>query len=182
MTKRDFIKEVLVTHEEIVAFCKTLASNLESTFDEKDEIVLLCVLKGSLPFMAELLKHFTRSDIVCEFLRASSYEGQSTESKGIVDISCNTLDVIEGRNIVILEDILDTGRTLQAVRDYLAAKGAKTIKIATLVDKPERRVVNIKADYIGFTIPDHFVVGFGLDFDEKYRNLQDIIIPYPEKL
>ncbi|MGL5042609.1 MAG: hypoxanthine phosphoribosyltransferase [Culicoidibacterales bacterium] len=182
MSNTDYIKEVLVTHEEIIAFCKKMAADLELSYSSDEEIVLLCVLKGSLPFMAELLKHFTRNNVVCEFLRASSYEGQSTESKGIVDISCNTFDSIEGRNIIILEDILDTGRTLQAVSDYLFAKGAKSVKIATLLDKPQRRVVDVKADYVGFTIKDHFVIGFGLDYDEKYRNLKDIVIPYPEKL
>ncbi|GBU10647.1 hypoxanthine phosphoribosyltransferase [Erysipelotrichaceae bacterium] len=182
MENTDYIKEVLITHEEIVSYCKRLAIEIEDTFSEEEEIILLCVLKGSLPFTAELLPNFKRPNVICEFIRASSYEGKTSESKGVIDISCNTLEIIEGKTIIILEDILDTGKTLEAIKGYLMAKGAKEVKVATLLDKPERRIVDIYADYVGFTIPNHFVIGFGLDYDEKYRNLKDIVIPYPEKL
>lgn len=181
MSNTDFIKEILVPHEEIVAACKRIAQQIEAAY-EGEHFTILCVLKGSVPFTAELIKHFTRVDFDLEFLRASSYEGSSTESKGVVDLSCNTFSTIEGKNIVVIEDILDTGRTLQAICDYLYAKKAKSLKTVTLLDKPERRVIDFTADYVGFTIPDAFVVGFGLDFNEKYRGLDDIIIPFPEKL
>lgn len=181
MSNTDFIKEVLIPHAEIVDACKRIAKQIEDAY-EGEPFTLLCVLKGSVPFTAELIKHFTRIDFDLEFLRASSYEGSSTESKGVVDLSCNTFASIEGKNIIVIEDILDTGRTLQAICDYLHAKKAKSLKTITLLDKPERRIIDFKADYVGFSIPDEFVVGFGLDYDEKYRGLEDIIIPFPEKL
>lgn len=181
MNDTTFIKEIIATNEDIVATCKRIAEEIERDF-EGEPLTLLCVLKGSLPFTAELIKHFKRQDVELEFLRASSYEGSTTESKGIVDLSCNTFHEIDGKNIVVIEDILDTGRTLQAVNDYLYAKHAKTIKLCTLLDKPERREIDISADYVGYTIPNHFVIGFGLDYNEAYRGMPDIVIPHPDKL
>lgn len=181
MDNLDFVKETVATHDEIVEAAKRIAGQIESDYEGKP-FTLLCVLKGSLPITAELMKHIKRTNYDVEFLRASSYEGSSTESKGIVDLSCNTFEDIEGKNMIIVEDILDTGRTLQAVYDYLYAKKVASVKTVTLLDKPERRVVDIEADYVGFTIPDYFVIGFGLDYDEEYRGLKDIYIPYPEKL
>lgn len=181
MSTKDYLKEVLITNEQIVEYCKELAATLEADYEGK-ELHILCVLKGSVPFLAELSKHFTRDDINFEYIRASSYEGETTDSKGTVQLSNKTYDTLAGKDVLILEDIIDTGLTLQALTNYLGTEGAKSIKVATLLDKPERREVTIEADYVGFTIPNHFVIGFGLDYDEKYRNLKDIVIPYPDKI
>ena len=179
--KYDFVKEVLVTHDEIVKYCQKIAQQLETEY-QNEEIVLVCVLKGSVPFTAELLKNFKRTDIMCEFVRASSYDGETVESSGNVEISCDTLVDANDKVIILVEDILDTGRTLFALKEHFMNRNAKAVKTLTLLDKPERREIDIAADYVGFSIPNYFVVGFGLDYAEKYRNLPDIIIPYPEKL
>lgn len=181
MSKKDYIKEVLITHDEIVAYCETLAQTIEKDYKGQN-LTLLCLLKGSVPFIAELSKHFTRDDINYEYLRASSYEGASTESAGEVTISSATYDSLKGQNVIVIEDIIDTGYTLSAVYKYLIDEGVNSVKIATLLDKPERREIEIEPDYIGFSIPNHFVIGFGLDYNEKYRNLKDIVIPHPEKI
>ena len=125
------------------------------------------MLKGSVPFLAELIKHIDL-DIQFDFMDVSSYEG--TESIGdikiIKDLDCS----VKNLDILLVEDIVDTGRTLKTVKAMLKNKGAKTVRVVTLLDKPDRRVVDIEADYTGFEIPNEFVVGFGLDFNQKYRN------------
>jgi len=181
MLTKDYVKEVLITHEQIVAFCQELASTIEHEYKGKS-FILLCILKGSVPFLAELSKHFTRDDINYEYIRASSYEGESMNTSGEVKITNATFDSVKDQDIIILEDIIDTGHTLSILQKYLIDSGAKSVKIATLLDKPERREIDIVPDYVGFSIPNHFVIGFGLDYNEKYRNLKDIVIPYPEKL
>ena len=130
--------------------------------------VLVALLKGSVPFIAELMKHI-ELDIEIDFMDVSSYSG--TESKGDVRIDKDLTCSIQGLDIILVEDIVDTGHTLSKVVALLYQKGANSVKIASLLDKPERRVVDIKADYIGFEVPNYFVVGFGLDFNQKYRNL-----------
>ena len=134
-----------------------------------EPVCLICILKGSVFFTVELAKRIT-SPVELEFMCVSSY-GSGTESSGVVKIS-KDLDVsIEGKNVIVIEDIIDSGRTLSYLLENLKTRNPKTLRLCTLLDKPERRVVDVKVDYVGFEIPDEFVVGYGLDYDQKYRNL-----------
>lgn len=134
-----------------------------------EPICLICILKGSVFFTVELAKRIT-SPVELEFMCVSSY-GADTKSSGVVKI-VKDLDVsIEGKHVIVIEDIIDSGRTLSYLLDNLKTRNPKSLKLCTLLDKPERRVVDVNVDYIGFEIPDEFVVGFGLDYDQKYRNL-----------
>ena len=132
------------------------------------EIVFVGILKGSVMFMSELAKNVKQS-VALDFMDVSSYEG--TESTGKVKINKDLRDSIEGKDVIIVEDIIDTGRTLTYVRDYLKEKKPNSIKIATMLSKPSRMIVELQVDYIGFAIEDKFVVGYGLDYNEQYRNL-----------
>ncbi len=161
------IDHVLVSEEEITEKCKELGEILSKEYEGRKPI-MVSLLKGSVPFMAELMKRMT-VDLEIDFMDVSSYSG--TESEGDVKIVKDLDRSIIGEDILLIEDIVDTGRTLLKVRDLLYSKGAKTVKIVSLLDKPDRRVIDIDADYTGFVIPNEFVVGFGLDFNQKYRNL-----------
>ena len=170
--KDDAIKKVLITEEQINSRSIELGKQISKDYDGKKPI-LIALLKGSVPFAAELMK---RIDIEMEidFMDVSSYEGtQSTgEVKIIKDLDCS----INDRHVLIVEDIVDTGRTLKTVVELLYQKGAKDVKIVTLLNKMARRENDIVADYIGFDIPDEFVVGYGLDFDQLYRNLPCVAV------
>lgn len=161
------IKTILISEEAINQRCIELADELNRDYEGLKPVVI-GLLKGSVPFMAELMKRLT-VDIEIDFMDVSSYCG--TQSVGDVRINKDLDASIEGDDIILVEDIVDTGKTLLKVKDLLYSKGAKSVKIVSLLDKPDRRVVDIKADYIGFEVPDEFVVGFGLDFNQKYRNL-----------
>ena len=130
--------------------------------------MVIGLLKGSVPFMAELIKYIT---VECEidFMAVSSYSG--TESLGDVKIVKDLDHSIKGMDVLVVEDIVDTGKTLKKVKDLLYSKEANDVKIVSLLDKPDRRIVEIEAEYVGFKIPNEFVIGFGLDFNQKYRNL-----------
>ena len=130
--------------------------------------VLVALLKGSVPFAAELMKYID-IDMEIEFMDVSSYEG--TKSTGEIKIIKDLDRSIKDCDVIIVEDIVDTGKTLKTVKELLYSKGAKDVKVATLLDKKYGRVVDIEADYVGFDIPDEFVVGYGLDFNQKFRNL-----------
>ncbi|HEM3523636.1 TPA: hypoxanthine phosphoribosyltransferase [Streptococcus suis] len=162
------IKKILVSEEEIVAKCKELGQILATDYADKNPI-LVGILKGSIPFMAELMKHID-SHVETDYMVVSSYHG-GTESSGTVKIIKDLDNSVAGRHIIFVEDIIDTGRTLKELKELFALRQAASIKIATLLDKPEGRVVEIEPDYTCFTIPNEFVVGFGLDYDENYRNL-----------
>ncbi|HEM3577992.1 TPA: hypoxanthine phosphoribosyltransferase [Streptococcus suis] len=162
------IKKILVSEEEIVAKCKELGQILANEYADKNPI-LVGILKGSIPFMAELMKHID-AHIETDYMVVSSYHG-GTESSGTVKIIKDLDNSVAGRHIIFVEDIIDTGRTLKELKELFAFRQAASIKIATLLDKPEGRVVEIEPDYTCFTIPNEFVVGFGLDYDENYRNL-----------
>lgn len=177
MTSRD-IQKVLISEKQIEERCQTLAKEIEEAYIQANEIPLIVgLLKGSVPFMAQLIKHF---EFPCEidFMSVSSYQG--TESTGDVRIDKDMDLSCRGRQILLVEDIVDTGRTLKKVRDMLIHKGAKDVKIVSLLNKPDRRVVDIEADYIGFEVPDLFVVGYGLDYNQRYRNLPYVGILKPE--
>lgn len=163
------IKRVFVDEASIIARSKELGKQISEDYEKEGKNPLLvAVLKGSIPFMAELMKHIT-IDVEMDFMAVSSYEG--TRSIGDVKILKDLDRSIKGLDILLVEDIVDTGRTIDQVVQLLMNKGARKVKIVSLLDKPSRRVLEMNADYIGFTIEDAFVVGFGLDFNEKYRNL-----------
>lgn len=156
------LEKILLNEDEIVARCKELGQQITQEYKNNEQPPLLvALLKGSVPFLAELIKHIDL-DIQFDFMDVSSYEG--TESIGdikiIKDLDCS----VKNLDILLVEDIVDTGRTLKTVKAMLKNKGAKTVRVVTLLDKPDRRVVDIEADYTGFEIPNEFVVGFGLDF------------------
>ncbi|VMF80468.1 hypoxanthine guanine phosphoribosyltransferase [Streptococcus pneumoniae] len=162
------IKKVLVSHDEITEAAKKLGAQLTKDYAGKNPI-LVGILKGSIPFMAELVKHID-THIEMDFMMVSSYHG-GTASSGVINIKQDVTQDIKGRHVLFVEDIIDTGQTLKNLRDMLKAREAASVKIATLLDKPEGRVVEIEADYTCFTIPNEFVVGYGLDYKENYRNL-----------
>lgn len=163
------IDKVLVTHEEIVERCVQLGKEITQDYTESGTIpYLVALLKGSVPFLSELVKHIDL-DIQFDFMDVSSYEG--TESIGDIRVNKDLDCSVKGISILLVEDIVDTGRTLKEVTRLLKNKGASQVKVVSLLDKPSRRVVDINADYVGFEIPNEFAVGFGLDYNQKYRNL-----------
>lgn len=159
--------KTLVDKESLEKRIKELADKIDEEYKDK-EIVLIGILKGSIMFMTELAKNI-KNNIYMDFMEVSSYEG--TESTGRVKINKDIRNSIEGKDVIIVEDIVDTGRTLTYLLEYLKNKKANSIKIMTMLSKPSRRVVDINVDYVGFEIEDKFVVGYGLDYNEKYRNL-----------
>jgi hypoxanthine phosphoribosyltransferase len=163
----DNVEKVLITEEEIITRCKELGAQISEDYADQYPVII-GLLKGSVPFMAELIKHIT-IDCEIEFMAVSSYSG--VESMGDVKIVKDLDRSIKGMPVLIVEDIVDTGKTLEKVKELLYSKGASSVKVVSLLDKPDRRIVDIEAEYVGFKIPNEFVIGFGLDFDQKYRNL-----------
>ena len=161
------VKEVLISEQQILERCKELGAQISKDYEGKVPVVI-GLLKGSVPFMAELIKHIS-IDCEMEFMAVSSYSG--TESMGDVKIVKDLDRSIKGCDVLIVEDIVDTGKTLEKVKELLYSKGAEDVKVVSLLDKPSRRIVDIQADYVGFEIPNEFVIGFGLDFNQRYRNL-----------
>ena len=163
----DNVEKVLISEEEIVKRCKELGAQISKDYAGKNPMII-GLLKGSVPFMAELIKNI---DIDCtiDFMAVSSYSG--LESMGDVKIVKDLDHSIKGMDVLVVEDIVDTGKTLKKVKDLLYSKEANDVKIVSLLDKPDRRIVEIEAEYVGFKIPNEFVIGFGLDFNQKYRNL-----------
>ena len=159
---------VLITDEEIDRRVRELAAQISKDYEGR-KIRMVGILKGASFFMCELAKRIT-VPVSIDFMQVSSYGG-ATESTGTVRIRKDLDESIEGLDVIIVEDIVDSGRTLAFLGDFLKSKGAKSIRYCTLLDKPERRVVDLKADYAGFEIPDQFVVGYGMDYDQEYRNL-----------
>lgn len=163
----DVVEKVLVSQEEIESRCKELGKQISDDYRSTQETPLLvALLKGSVPFLAELIKHIDL-DIQFDFMDVSSYQGAL--STGDIKIIKDLDTSIQDKRILLVEDIVDTGRTLKIVTQLLMNKKAKEVKVVALLDKPERRTVEIEADYVGFKIPNEFVVGFGLDYNEHYR-------------
>lgn len=177
MTMDIAIKEVLISEEEIQEKTKELGTLLSEQYKDKNPLIV-GILKGALPFMADLIKQMP---ILLEYdmMDVSSY-GSALTSSGEVKIVKDLDASIEGRHVIIVEDIIDTGRTLKYIQDMLMRRNAKSVKIATLLDKPSGRVTNLDVDWKCFDIPDEFVVGYGLDYRENYRNLPYIGILKPE--
>ena len=162
------IKKILISHDEIVTAARELGQKLTEDYQGKNPI-LVGILKGSVPFMAELIKHID-THIELDFMLVSSYHG-GTSSSGVINIIKDIDQDIKDRDILFVEDIIDTGKTLKSLKELFEGRQPASVKIATLLDKPEGRLVEIEADYTCFTIPNEFVVGYGLDYDENYRNL-----------
>ena len=160
--------KILYTEEEIAARVKKLAETLYETYKD-EEVVFVCTLKGAVFFACDLLKRF-KGDGRLEFLRVSSYEGESSTGKINLKLPLDAAK-INGKHVVIVEDIVDTGYTLEYIRKYVSDMHPKSLIECTLLDKKARRVVEIDPTYSGFVIEDLFVVGYGLDYDQKYRNL-----------
>jgi hypoxanthine phosphoribosyltransferase len=165
--KKEDVLGVLIPEDELKQICKKLGEQISRDYEGKN-LLLVSVLKGAVVFLSDLLREIT-CDCRIDFMAVSSYSG--TKSTGFVKFK-KDLDISpEGCDILIVEDILDSGVTLAYLKNILADRNAASIKICTLLDKPENRKADIKADYVGAVIPDKFVVGYGLDYDEKYRNL-----------
>ena len=166
---KDVIEKVLYSEEEIKNRVKELGAKI--TEDYKGEsVMVLCILKGAFMFASDLLRTIELDSTSIHFMVASSY-GDKTTSSGHVIIKQDIDESVVGRHIIIAEDIVDTGRTLSYVVQYLKEKGAASVEICTMFDKPDRRITEVDVKYIGYTIPDEFVVGYGLDYAGDYRNL-----------
>ena len=160
------VEKILVSDEDIAKRCIELGKEIRDYYKEEVPIAV-GLLKGSVPFLAQLVKNVP-GDIELDFMDVSSYSGtESTEVKIIKDLEGSIRD----RSILLVEDIIDTGKTIKVVKELLYSKGAKDVKIVALLDKPEGRLVDVDADWVGFAIPDEFVIGYGLDYNQKYRNL-----------
>ena len=172
------VAEVLLTEAEITARVQELGRRISEDYAGR-ELTLVSVLKGSLPFMADLMREIT-IPVQIDLMEVSSYGGKATENTGLVRILKDLSSNIDGRDVLVVEDIIDTGLTLNYLMRYLRGKNPASLRICTLLDKPARRLVEIAVDYVGFTIPDRFVIGYGLDYDEVYRNLRFVGVLRPE--
>ncbi|PGS47303.1 hypoxanthine phosphoribosyltransferase [Bacillus sp. AFS041924] len=162
------IKDTLISETDLKNRVKALAEQIETDFNN-EPIILVVVLKGSFVFAADLVREM-KSNINVDFISVSSYSNQ-TESTGKVRLLKDLDENITNKNVVVVEDIIDSGLTLYFLRDHLQMHKPKSIKICTLLDKPERRKIDLPVDYVGFVIPDEFIVGYGIDYAQQYRNL-----------
>lgn len=165
--------KVLISEEELRNKVIELGKKISEDYKGKT-ISVVCVLKGGIMFMVDLVKHIS-VPVTMDFMAVTSY-GNETSSSGVVKIIKDLDESIEGKDVIVVEDIIDSGRTLSYLIQILRDRRPKSLKICTLLDKPERRVVNVDVDYIGFSIPDAFVVGYGLDYQQIYRNLPYIAV------
>src|SRR5512140_2693514 len=172
------IGEILLTEEASAAKTAELGRRISADYAGR-RLTLVSVLKGSLPFMADLMRSID-IPVRIDLMEVSSYGGATTESSGLVRILKDLSASIVNEDVLIVEDIIDTGLTLNYLIRYLRGKAPASLRICTLLDKPARRLVEIKVDYVGFTIPDQFVVGYGLDYGELYRNLRYVGVLRPE--
>lgn len=172
------IECVLASKEELAALCDRLASEITENYrDSKHPLIFVTVLKGSIFFATDLVR---RIPLACEldFMKLSSY-GNASESSGFIQVHLDLKRDVRDCDVVVIEDIIDSGRTLQKLKQLLSDRGAHSVRTCTLFDKPERRVVDLCADYVGMNIPDAFIVGYGLDYSERYRNLPYVGILKP---
>ncbi len=168
------ITQTLISEADIHARIGTLAAEIERDYPAADNVHLVAILKGGFMFMADLVRAMSER-VTMDFMAVSSY-GKGTTSSGQVRVLKDLDSNVEGRHIILVEDIVDTGLTLHYLQELLRARAPKSLKTACLLSKPSRRKVDVQVDYIGFTIDDHFVVGYGLDYAEKYRNLPYIAV------
>ena len=163
----DYTIKTLLTREEVEKRIKELAKEIEKDYCGKD-LLVIGLLKGSIMFMSDLIKEMDLP-VMIDFMSVSSYSG--TTSTGVINVLKDTDISVKDKDVLIVEDIIHTGLTLSHVKKLLEDRGAKSLKICTLLDKPSRRTIEMKGDYVGFEIPDEFVVGYGLDYDQHHRNL-----------
>lgn len=168
-----YIKDTLIKREEIAQMCQRLGEQISRDYADR-EVILIGVLKGAYVFMADLARCLT-IPVRIDFMSVSSY-GSGTRSSGVVRITKDLDSDITGKHVIIVEDIVDSGLTLNHLRQLLGTRNPASIAICTAFDKPDRRRVEIEVEYVGMKIPDEFIVGYGLDFDGKYRNLPDVSI------
>ena len=162
------LDSILISEEKISEIVENIAKKIDEDYGG-EEVVFLVILKGSMPFATDLMRK-VHIPVIVDFMQASSY-GSGAKSSGKINIKHDLSENIEGKNVLIIEDIIDSGNTLFALKKYLSEKNPKSLKICTLLDKPDRREADVKSDYVGSVIPDEFVVGYGLDFAERYREL-----------
>jgi len=171
------VESILLSEEEIREKVRELGETIRKDYEGKD-LFMLAILKGSVVFMADLMRAIDHP-VQIDFMSIASY-GNSRKSSGIVKILKDIDQNISGKNVLIVEDIMDSGQTLSFLVDLLQARNPQSLKICTFLDKPSRRVADIQPDYYGFVVPDEFIVGYGLDFAEKYRNLPYVAALKPE--
>ena len=176
-TYADLKDELLITRDQIAVRVKEMGAEITRDFEGKD-LTVICILKGAVVFFVDLIREIDLP-MTMDFMAISSY-GSATKSSGVVQITRDLQRDISGRDIIIVEDILDSGNTLYFLTEYLKTKGAASVTIATLLDKPASREKPITADYAGFEVPDEFVVGYGLDYCQQYRNMPYIGVLKPE--
>ncbi|UUD37280.1 hypoxanthine-guanine phosphoribosyltransferases [Mycoplasmopsis californica] len=169
MEKHELVKKVLFTKEELEAKIKTLAEWVNETYKDSNDLIIVGIMKGAMPFMMQLIKDVT-VDCVLDFLTVSSYQG-GLKTTGNAKVILDMAQDIKDKDVLIVEEIIDSGITLKRINDMLSARRPRSLRIMTLLDKQANRQENINPDINGFVIPNHFVVGFGLDYDEKLRNL-----------
>ncbi len=176
---KDLKNKMLLTKEQIAARVKELGAQITNDYEDADgDLVLVGILKGAVVFFADLIREIDLP-LSMDFMAISSY-GSATKSSGVVRIMKDLDKDIVGKHVLVVEDIIDSGLTLSFLKENLLSRGAASLRICTLLDKPERRKVDLHVDYAGFQIPDEFVVGYGLDYAEVYRNLPDIGVLRPE--
>ena len=165
------VKKVLESEEQIKSAVKRIAEEItRDHINSEKQLLLICILKGSLPFTSDLIKEI-RIPCILDFMKVSSY-GSGTVSTGQVKVKYDlSYETLEDYDVVVIEDIIDTGHTLSNLLVHLKNRQAHSVKLCALVDKPDRRLVDVHVDYLGYTVPDEFVIGYGLDYNEEYRNL-----------
>ena len=161
--------KTLISADELQNKIKELADKIASDY-KNQEVVMICVLRGAVYFAVDLSKYINSTSLLMEFMQVSSY-GNERESTGKIDIKKDIELDIKGKNVIIVEDIVDSGLTMDCLIKTIKERNPKTLKVCSLLSKPERRLVDVKIDYLGFEIPNKFVLGYGLDYDEYYRNL-----------
>ncbi len=166
----------LFSREQIASIVKSLAEQISGDYRDRD-LVLVCILKGAFMFLSDLVRNL-RIPVKIDFVRLASY-GSGMKSSGIIEITKDVELQIEGKDVLIIEDIVDSGRTLQFLKDRLSLANPRSVKICALLDKKARREVEVKVDYLGKEVDDIFIVGYGIDFDEAYRNLPEIYYVTP---
>ena len=171
------IKKILITKEQIAKRVKELGEQITRDY-KGEELTLVCTLRGATLFFADLVREI-KGDVEIDFIACSSYGGGTTSS-GEVKMIKDLSSPIEGKNVIVVEDIIDTGTTLFYLKRLLEARNPKSLKVCSFLDKPSRRKVEFEGDYIGYEIENEYVVGYGLDFDQKYRNLPDVCVLSPE--
>ena len=178
MSMVDDVQKELISEAELDARIQSLAAEMNAVYSDEDLPLLICILKGAFMFLADLVRHLEfRHEI--DFMEISSY-GDATQSSGVVRILLDLASSIEGRNVVIIEDIVDSGHTLHYILRNLKTRNPASLRIATLLNKPSRREIDVSLDFVGFEVPNEFVMGYGLDYAQQYRNIPFVGVLKPE--